>query len=190
MVDESGSGRLVVLSGPSGAGKTTACDRLQADPAITRAITATTRAPRAGEVDGVHYFFFDEESFRKGIEEGKFLEHAEVHGRFYGTPKEHLEELIASGRTVLLSIDVQGAEELMDRRVPAIYIFLEPPSLEELKRRLVDRASDDSETIELRLKNALEEMARRDRYDHCIVNDDLDRAVDEILGLIGEGAAS
>ena len=107
-MDESGSGRLVVLSGPSGAGKTTACDRLQADPAITRAITATTRAPRAGEVDGVHYFFFDEESFRKGIEEGKFLEHAEVHGRFYGTPKEHLEELIASGRTVLLSIDVQG----------------------------------------------------------------------------------
>ncbi len=174
----------MLLSGPSGVGKTTVCDRLLEDPGVTRAITATTRAPREGEIDGVHYYFRDEKTFRNEIGAGLFLEWAEVHGRWYGTPKEPLEKQLASGLTVLLSIDVQGAEDLMSRQVPALYLFLEPPSVEDLRERLEHRGSESTETIELRLKNALTELDQKDRYDHCIVNDDLDRAVGEILALI------
>jgi len=131
-------GRLVVLSGPSGAGKTTVCDRLLEEPEIVRAITATTRPPRDGEVEGVHYYFLDEESFRRDIEQGRFIEYAEVYDRWYGTPEAPLEKQLATGRTVLLNIDVQGAEELMDRGVKGLYLFIEPPDLEELRRRLLD----------------------------------------------------
>ncbi len=179
-------GRIVVLSGPSGVGKTSVCDVLLENPAITRAITATTRSPREGEVDGVHYFFLDEETFLKDVDAGRFLEWAEVHGKRYGTPKGPLDAQLASGLTVLLSIDVQGAEDLMDRHVPALYLFLEPPSVDELRRRLERRGSEDKETLELRLQNALAVMARKDRYDHSIVNRDLDQAVAEILALIQE----
>jgi len=177
-------GSLVLLSGPSGAGKTSVCERLLRTPEVVRAITATTRSPRPGEVDGEHYFFLDDAAFREGIEGDRFLEWAEVHGRLYGTPREPLERQLDSGRTVLLSIDVQGAEALMDRGVSALYLFLEPPSIEELRRRLEARGSDDEATIELRMRNALAELARKDRYDHSVVNDDLDRAVAEILELI------
>jgi guanylate kinase len=177
-------GRLVVISGPSGSGKTTVCDRLLAEPDIARAVTATTRKPRPGERDGIDYFFYDEESFRRGIREGKFLEWAEVYGRLYGTPEEPLEAQLAAGRTVLLNIDVQGASELMRRGVDALTIFIEPPSVEELRRRLMARGADDAESIERRLETARAELAQKDRYDHCVVNADLDRTVEEILARI------
>ncbi len=177
-------GQLVVISGPSGAGKTTVCDRLLGESGIVRAITATTRTPREGEVDGVHYCFLDEATFRKDIDSGRFLEWAEVHGQLYGTPEGPLELQLGAGSSVLLNIDVQGAEQLMDRGVPALYVFLDPPSLEELRGRLEARGADDAGSIETRLKNAREELARKDRYDHVVVNDELDRAVEEVLAQI------
>jgi guanylate kinase len=174
----------VVISGPSGSGKTTVCDRLLREPDIVRAITATTRKPRAGEKDGVDYYFTDEESFRRGIRDGKFLEWAEVYGRLYGTPADPLEAQLAAGRTVLLNIDVQGASELMRRGVDALTIFIEPPSLEELRRRLMARGTDDADSIARRLETARAELAEKDRYDHSVVNSDLDRTVEEVLARI------
>lgn len=184
MADATERGRLVVISGPSGAGKTTVCDRLLEEPDIERAITATTRPPRDGEVPGVHYHFLDEETFRRDVAAGRFLEHAEVHGRWYGTPAERLEEQLAGGRTILLSIDVQGAEQLMDRGVDASFIFIEPPDLDELRRRLDARGSEDVESLKLRLENARAELARKHRYDHVVVNDDLERTVEKVLAVI------
>jgi len=177
-------GRLVVISGPSGAGKTTVCERLLAHPGFVRAITATTRSPRPGEVDGVDYHFLDEESFRQGIAEGRFLEHAEVHGRYYGTPAAPLEEQLDAGRTVLLNIDVQGAKQLMEAAVPAFYVFIAPPDLEELRRRLEARGTDDAASIARRMETARAELAESDRYDLVVVNDDLDRTVDTLLARI------
>lgn len=182
MTEERGS--LVLMSGPSGVGKTSVSDRLLEEPGVVRAITATTRSPREGEVDGVDYFFLTEEKFREDVAAGRFLEWAEVHGRRYGTPKAPLEAQLERGHTVLLVIDVQGAQELMAQGIPALYLFLEPPSLEELRRRLSGRGSEDPEAFELRMKNALEELAQKNSFDHSIVNDDLDRAIEEILARI------
>ena len=173
--------KLVVISGPSGAGKTTVCDRLLEEPTIVRAITATTRPPLDDEVEGVHYYFLDEETFRDDIEAGRFLEWAEVYGRLYGTPEGPLEAQLSTGKTVLLNIDVQGAGLLMERSLPALFVFIEPPDLEELRHRLEERGLDDAQSIETRMKNARSELERKDQYDHCVVNNDLDRAVEQVL---------
>ncbi len=177
-------GRLVVLSGPSGVGKNAIAERLMARAAVTRAITATSRAPRPGERNGVDYYFYDERSFREEIARGGFLEHAEVHGRLYGTPIAPLRKRLEAGETTLLVIDVQGALELKSRGVPGIYVFIEPPSMEALEARLRSRASDDEVQVRLRLENARREMAERDRYDHRVLNDDLERAVEELRTLL------
>ncbi|MEM7164798.1 MAG: guanylate kinase [Planctomycetota bacterium] len=177
-------GKIVVVSGPSGVGKTAIVDRLLARGTCKRAITATTRAPRAGEQDGVDYFFHTRAAFEAGIQEGEFLEHAEVHGNLYGTPWTPLEKQLRAGHRVLLNIDVQGAERLMELGTNATFVFLLPPSLEELERRLRSRESDDEAAIQRRLDNAQGELARQDRYDHRVVNDDLDRAVEEIAEIV------
>lgn len=180
-------GSLVVLSGPSGVGKTALSERLIAAGVCTRAITATTRSPRENERDGVDYVFYpDRESFLRGVTQGQFLEHAEVHGNLYGTPIGPLDERLRSGQVVLLVIDVQGARVLMERGIEATYVFVAPPSFEELERRLRQRASDGPEALKLRLENARMELACRDRYDHQVVNDDLDVAVESLTALLSK----
>jgi guanylate kinase len=175
--------RLLVLSGPSGVGKTTVGDGLLRNARFARAVTATTRAPREGEVDGRDYLFLSETEFRDGISTGRFLEHAKVHGNLYGTPRDQVEAVQDRGRICLLIIDVQGAASLRADGVEALYVFLAPPSWEVLETRLRGRESDDEATIRRRLENARAELARQDEYDAVVINDDLEAAIAQIEGL-------
>ncbi|MGE4631416.1 MAG: guanylate kinase [Planctomycetota bacterium] len=179
-------GILVVLSGPSGVGKTVVSEGLQEKSGYVRTITATTRPPRAGEEDGVDYLFLDRAQFEQRVEEGGFLEHAEVYGNLYGSPRDGIEQQLAQSRAVLLLIDVQGAEKLRQDGVDALQIFLEPPGLEELRRRIEMRGVESEETMDLRLRNALSEMEQRDRYDRCVVNGVLEETVEEVFSIIEE----
>ena len=176
-------GRLVVLSGPSGVGKTTVGDGLLRNPAFGRAVTATTRAPRGGEVDGRDYLFLDTAEFRAGIERGRFLEHAEVHGNLYGTPRDQVDAVRDRGLTCLLIIDVQGAAILREKGVDALFVFIAPPSWDVLEARLRGRASDDDDVIRRRLANARAELDRQNEYDAVVINDDLSAAIAQIEGL-------
>ncbi|HVS19440.1 MAG TPA: guanylate kinase [Planctomycetota bacterium] len=176
---------MVVISGPSGSGKSTLCKRLLADPRVHFSVSATTRAPRSGEVDGRDYRFLDAETFRRLIREGAFIEHAEVHGNMYGTLRAPMEEALARGEVYLLEIDVQGALQLRALQEPGLYIFVAPPDMEVLRRRLVGRGTDAPEVIERRLKKAEDEMREQVKYDHVVTNDDLERALGEVRGLVG-----
>jgi guanylate kinase len=173
-------GGILVVSGPSGSGKTSVVTELLRDQRFTYSISATTRAPRGTEVHGRDYLFISEPEFRAWIAEGKFLEWAEVYGRLYGTPKAPLELLLDAGRHVVLNIDVQGAARLREARVSAVYVFLQPPSLDVLEQRLRGRRTDDDATIARRLAVAKAEMAEAPRYDRVIVNDDLSRCAVEV----------
>ncbi len=179
-------GALVVVSGPSGAGKTTVVERVLALPGHARAVTATTRAPRGGEAEGADYVFLGEDDFRARIERGELLEHAVVHGNLYGTPRSHVEEILERGEVCLLNVDVQGAAQIRGRIEPALFVFLVAPGTEELERRLRGRGVDDEATVARRLATAVEEMARKSEYDVTIVNDDLDRAAEELATRIEE----
>ena len=179
-------GVLVVLSGPSGVGKTAVSECVIAKGNYVRAITATTRSPRDGERDGVDYHFLDREAFEKRIEEGGFLEYAEVHGNLYGSPRVDIAKQQQHANAVLLLIDVQGAQNLRQQSVDALHIFLEPPGLEELQRRLKGRGDETKEEMEIRLANARVELEQRDKYDHCVVNDDLENAADQLIRIIEE----
>jgi len=188
-------GFLVVLSGPSGVGKSSVAQRLVARtsggrPVIARAVTATTRAPREGEVDGVDYHFLSETRFRAGIAAGEFLEWAQVHGNLYGTPKKSVGAVVREGRACLLVIDVQGAALLRAQGIDALYLFLAPPSAAALESRLRSRGTEDVSQVELRLRNALEqEVPRASEFDHVVVNDDLDHTVAEIMVLVSRRRA-
>lgn len=177
-------GKLVVISGPSGAGKSTVCSRLIKEPRVELSVSATTRASRPGEVDGRDYYFLSRDEFERRVQQGEFLEHAEVFGNLYGTPRRAVEEAIDQGKVVLLEIDVQGALQVMEKFPQGIFIFLEPPDVEELTRRLGNRRTETDEQMRRRLETAPREMAYRDRYTHRVVNDDLDRAVEEIRRII------
>jgi len=178
-------GQMVVISGPSGSGKSTICKRLLEDPRVHFSVSATTRAPRKGEVDGRDYLFLDAETFRRMIREGAFIEHAEVHGNMYGTLRAPMEEALARGEVYLLEIDVQGALQLHALKEPGLYVFIAPPDMEVLRRRLVGRGTDAPEVVERRLKKAEDEMREAVKYDHVVVNDDLERALGEVRRLIG-----
>lgn len=179
-------GRLVVISGPSGAGKSTIAHALARHPGVWISVSMTSRAPRAGEQDGVDYHFVSEAEFRRRAGAGELLEHAEVHGRLYGTLVRPIRERMARGETVLLVIDVQGARRLRDAREPLTSIFVLPPALDVLEKRLRDRGTETEASIARRLETARAELAEQHLYDHRIVNSDLAAtiaAVEDILGL-------
>ena len=180
-----GAGRMVVISGPSGAGKSSICRRIVGDPRVRFSVSATTRPKRPGEVHGRDYVFLSPEEFGELRRKGKFLEQAEVHGNLYGTLADQMDEALAQGKIFLLEIDVQGANQLRAQRIPGLFLFIAPPSFEELRKRLVRRATEAPEVVERRLQKAEDEYRERVKYDHVIVNDDLERALAEVRRLIG-----
>ena len=185
------AGQLIVISGPSGVGKTTIANALLAHPGFSRVITATSRSPRPGEADGVDYLFFSKEAFEQRIRRDEFLEHALVHGHRYGTPLQPVLSATAAGSKLVLVIDVQGARQVKETArtklpgIPLTLIFIEPPSFEELERRLRSRATDTPAQVERRLATARREMAERPLYDHVVRNDTVDQAAKEILERLG-----
>ncbi len=184
----SAKGMLVMVSGPSGVGKTTILHRILSALGAQFSVSATTRPRAAGETDGVDYRFVDEPAFQSMIDRGEFLEYAQVFGRnWYGTPEAPVDEAIAQGRVVILDIDVHGAKQVRERRPEVFGIFILPPSETELHRRLADRGREDAEAIERRFAEAKREIAAAREpglYDAFVVNDELERAVAETLGLL------
>ncbi len=183
-------GLCLVLSAPSGAGKSTLVARLRAEfPGFAYSISCTTRSPRAGEEDGVHYHFLTRETFISRRDAGYFAEWAEVHGNFYGTPKAPVEAMLAKGQDVLFDIDVQGALQLKAGFPQALYVFILPPSREVLERRLRGRGTDSEEVVTRRMQNALGELRQAEHFDYHIVNDDLEEAADELRAVYVAGRA-
>ncbi len=172
-------GLLLVISGPAGVGKGTInLSLISRNSDIRMSVSATTRSPRPGEIDGVHYFFKSEEEFQKMIEDGAFLEYMRVFNtHYYGTPKSFVEQELDEGRSVILEIDVQGAMRVKAAYPDAVLIFIAPPSMSELKSRLIHRGTESSEAIERRFETAYHEMELVDRYDYVVVNDILDLAI-------------
>jgi len=179
-------GRLFIISAPSGAGKTTLCNALRKRfPDMAYSISHTTRAPRKNETHGKDYFFISTPVFEEKIQQGRWAEWARVHDHYYGTSAEQLNEHLQSGRNVLLDIDVAGARQIKSRFPDSIAVFIMPPSLEALEARLRSRGTDDDAEIDKRLAHAEAEIAGRDFYDHVVVNDRLDEAIEALAGLIG-----
>lgn len=180
------SGQLFIISAPSGAGKTTILKPVMADlPALSFSVSHTTRAPRTGEVDGRDYHFVNTADFIRMRDNNEFLEFAEVHGNLYGTSLQAVIEQLASGIDVILDIDVQGARQIKDNQaINPVTIFIVPPSMAELKKRLTGRATDSEVTIQLRLDNATREMASMAMYDHIIINDQLDEATEMVKAVV------
>lgn len=180
-------GTLFVVSAPSGGGKRTILSRVLAvDPLLAYSVSVTTRSPREGEVEGVDYIFVSAEVFDQWVREGRFAEWANVHTHRYGTPKEELTKGLASGRDLVLELDVQGMRSVRPLGYDMKSVFIMPPSLEELERRLRNRGSVDEAELQIRLGNAGEEMASRDEFDYVIVNDVLDDAVAEFEAIVAE----
>jgi len=179
-------GRLIIISGPSGSGKSTICRRLLEDDRFKWSISATTRKPRPGEVDGREYHFLTRQEFEEGIRRGDFIEYAEVSGNLYGTPKEKLLQELDKGNVLIAEVDVQGGMNLMRAFPQAISIFVEPPGLDTsiLEERLRKRGKDDEKTIKERLALAPQEMEVRSRYKFQVTNDSVERAVAEIRNII------
>lgn len=179
-------GLLIVLSGPSGVGKGTVRKELFKQPNTNYeySISMTTRKPREGEVDGVDYFFKTREEFEQLIEEGGLLEYAEFVGNYYGTPLEYVNETLDAGRDVFLEIEVQGAAQIREKVPEALFIFLAPPSLSELERRLVGRGTESEEIIQKRIQAAKEELEMMSLYDYVVENDEIQNACDKINAII------
>ena len=180
-----GKGTFYIISGPSGAGKSTVLKKvIERDPELHFSISATTRAPRAGEEEGVHYHFLSRQGFEDMIASGDLLEYAEYVGNYYGTPAAPVLEKMEAGISVLTDIDVQGARQVMEKMPRAVSIFLLPPSLSELELRLGSRGTDHADWIAKRLAVAAKECAGAELYDYIVINDDLERAAAEILAIM------
>lgn len=178
-------GILFVLSGPSGVGKGTVCAALRRKlPELIYSVSATTRNPREGEIDGVNYFFKSREQFHHMIENDALLEHAEYVGNYYGTPREFVEKTLSEGKDIILEIEVQGALKVKEKFSEGVLIFLMPPSLNELKQRIVGRGTESQATIDHRLAVAADEMNLLHHYDYAVVNDKIDLACDRINAII------
>ncbi len=178
-------GLLIVLSGPAGVGKGTVCNALRAENTDIRySVSVTTRPPREGEVDGVNYFFKTREEFEEMIKNGELLEWAEYVGNYYGTPLEYVQNTIESGHDILLEIEVQGALKVKEKFPDGVFIFLMPPSLQELRNRIVGRGTEPDEIIDERMKVAREEIEMMENYDYVVENDEVSKAVERIKAIV------
>ncbi|HZX21702.1 MAG TPA: guanylate kinase [Clostridia bacterium] len=180
-----GKGLLIVISGPSGAGKGTICKELRKNnPQIRLSISATTREPRAGEKDGVNYHFITVDKFQRMIDEHKFLEYAFVYDNYYGTPEQYVMENLQNGNDVLLEIDIVGALQIKKKFGDAVFIFILPPSLGELRNRIVGRGTESPPDIEKRYDAAVSEIKQVMKYDYAIINDDISKAIQDVEAII------
>lgn len=180
-----GRGLLIVISGPSGAGKGTICKSfMERNKDVVLSVSATTRSPRKGEVDGVNYHFMTKEQFKDKIEANDFLEYAEVYDNFYGTPKSNVEELLESGKDVILEIDIQGALKVKENTEDGVFVFILPPSMEELKQRIIKRGSETEESLMKRFKSAYKEINFVSKYNYAVVNDEIETAVEKLESII------
>lgn len=178
-------GKLIVISGPSGSGKSTVVNKaIQGRKDMCFSTSVTTRSPRPGEVDGKDYFFIDPQRFQEMVERDELLEHAQYVAHSYGTPRAFVEQKLNDGLNVILDIEVQGARQVREKMKDAVLIFIVPPSLEELRRRLVNRGTDAADVIEARLQRASEELKEADLYDYLIINDDLETAAREFTSIL------
>ena len=179
-------GLLIVISGPSGCGKGTICKELRArHPEIKVSVSTTTREIRAGEVEGRDYRYISKEEFERQVQEGEFLEYARIYsGNYYGTPKKYVKETLMAGDDLILEIDIQGALQVKEKFEEGVFIFLVPPSMEELHRRLVQRGRETPELIMERFKSAYEEMNFINRYNYVVTNDKVDEAIKKIEAII------
>lgn len=184
-------GQLVVISGPSGAGKTSVCRALKQHPDVEFSVSATTRTMRDGERDGVDYHFLSRDDFQRRLGENQFLEWATYNGNLYGTPRWPMDQALARGKTFLLEIEVKGTRQLRERGIPGLYVFIAPPSLEELRRRLIHRGSNDAVEIEQRVRIAEDELAAAREivagaplYDHVLLNVDLPATIAAVQRLL------
>lgn len=178
-------GNLIILSGPSGVGKGTVLSALMKDyDDIHYSVSATTRKPRVGEKNGDDYYFMSEDKFESLVEKDEFLEWAEVHNNYYGTPKKYVEENLDQGEDVILEIDIQGAQQIKDKYPDGVFIFLLPPSLEELKARIHHRGTETEEAIKTRMKNAEKEMNKVENYDYAVINEQIEEAINKLKAII------
>lgn len=178
-------GILIVVSGPSGAGKGTICKRLlEKRDDVFLSVSATTRSPREGEKDGVHYYFIGEEEFRRRIDEGGMIEHAVFCGNYYGTPKQAVEDMLNEGKNVILEIEVQGAMQVRSKYPEGVYVFVMPPSMKELRKRLTERGTESAEVVAQRLNTAAWEFVHIQKYNYILLNDDVEKAVCRLEAII------
>ena len=183
-MDKKTRGKTFIVAGPSGVGKGTVLKKLFEKYDMYYSVSATTRDPRPGEVDGVHYHFLSAEEFRAMIAEDALLEHAEYAGNYYGTPKRYVDEAMDAGRDVILEIEMQGARQVCAKRPETIRIFIAPPSWEELERRLVTRGTDAPEKIAQRLRQARVELENAGEYDYMVVNETVEKAAEKVAAII------